>query len=187
MNLLVSNVSRRLVVKDLSAPNTNVSKVMTANLTVASMSDSAMDALSTMVENYFRHLPVVDDNRTVLGVLDIAKCLNDAISKLEKAEERSSTAAEDAVNQMAALQRAGNQQAAMLTLLGPLMAQAFRNKSLPTLCSLLAGRSATIVSPGTSLKNTAVVMAKAKKCFLSKASSSAILLQLIRMYLLVKN
>ena len=77
-----------MVARDLPAGTTNVAKVMTANPTVVSMKDPAMDALSTMVENHFRHLPVVDDNGAVVGVLDIAKCLNDAISKLRKPKKR---------------------------------------------------------------------------------------------------
>ena len=35
-----------------------------------------------MVENRYRHLPVVDSNGTVVGMLNISKCLNDTISKL---------------------------------------------------------------------------------------------------------
>ena len=162
-----TDVTRRLVAKELDAAVTNVSNVMTPNPTVVSVNDPAMDALSTMVENHFRHLPVVDDNGAIVGVLDIAKCLNDAISKLEKVEEQSSSAAEDAVKQMATLQGAGGQQAAMLTqLLGPLMAQAFGGKASPTLRSLLSGKPATIVTPGTSLRKTAVAMAEAKKAAL---------------------
>lgn len=162
-----TDVTRRLVAKDLDAAGTNVAKVMTPNPTVVSVNDPAMDALSTMVENHFRHLPVVDDRGAVVGVLDIAKCLNDAISKLEKAEEKNSNAAEDAVKQMATLQGAGGQQAAMLTqLLGPLMSQAFGGKASPTLRSLLAGKPATIVSPETSLRKTAVAMAEVKKAAL---------------------
>ena len=59
----------------------------------------------TWVENRFRHLHK-DDNGAIVGKLDIAKCLNDAISKLEKSQEKGS-AAEDAVMQMASLQGAG--------------------------------------------------------------------------------
>ena len=140
---------------------------MTANPTVVSLDDPAMDALSTMVENHFRHLPVVDSKGAVVGVLDIAKCLNDAISKLEKAEEKNSTAAEDAVKQMASLQGAGGAQVAMLTqLLGPLMSQAFGNNTSPTLRSLLAGKPSTIVTPQTSLRDTASLMADSKKAAL---------------------
>jgi CBS domain-containing protein len=140
---------------------------MTPDPAVVSMNDSAMEALGVMVDNHFRHLPVVDDGGAVVGVLDIAKCLNDAISKLEKADEQKKSAAEDAVKQMATLQGAGGQQAAMLTqLLAPLMAQAFGGKASPTLRSILAGKPATIVSPSTSLRDTAAVMSEAKKAAL---------------------
>ena len=126
-----------------------------------------MDALGTMVENHFRHLPVVDDSGAVVGLLDIAKCLNDAISKLEKAQDKSSSAAKDAVKQMASLQGAGGAQAEMLTqLLGGLVSQAFGGKTSPTLHSLLAGKPATVVSPDTNLRDAGMVMAEARKAAL---------------------
>ena len=162
-----TDVTRRVVAKNLKPAATKASEVMTANPTVVAMKDSAMDALTTMVENHFRHLPVVDDDGAVVGVLDIAKCLNDAIRKLEKAQEKSSSAAEDAVKQMASLQGAGGGQAAMLTqLLGPLMAQAFGNQSSPTLRSLLAGKPLSVVAPSTSVFDTGSVMAEARKAAL---------------------
>ena len=54
-----------------------------------------MDALTIMVENHFRHLPVVDDSGSIVGLLDIAKCLNDAISKLERAKRKETDVAND--------------------------------------------------------------------------------------------
>ena len=65
-----------------------------------------------------------------MGLLDIAQCLNDAISKLEKinyskGNNTSEEGLKQAVNQQGA-QRA--QGAALQVLLGPLMAQAFGNK-----------------------------------------------------------
>jgi CBS domain-containing protein len=120
-----------------------------------------------MVENHFRHLPVVDDDGAVVGLLDIAKCLNDAISKLERAQERSSSAALDAVKQVAGLEGAGGAQAAALqALLGPLMAQAFGNQTSPTLRSLLAGKPATVVDPTTSIFDAGVLMAERRKAAL---------------------
>ena len=74
--------------KDLPPSTTHVSDVMTANPSCVTMSSSATDAMLTMVENRFRHLPVTDDSGAVVGVLDIAKCLNDAISKLERSQEK---------------------------------------------------------------------------------------------------
>ena len=162
-----TDITRRVVAKHLDPASTGVSEVMTANPTCVAMSDSAMDALGTMVDNHFRHLPVVDDSGAVVGLLDIAKCLNDAISKLEKAQDKSSNAADDAIKQMAALQGAGGAQAEMMTqLLGGIMAQAFGGKSSPTLRSLLAGKPATVVSPGTNLRDTGLVMTDARKAAL---------------------
>jgi signal-transduction protein with cAMP-binding, CBS, and nucleotidyltransferase domain len=162
-----TDITRRVVAKDIDPSSSTVSVAMTPNPTCVSMSDSAMDALGTMVENHFRHLPVVDDSGAVVGLLDIAKCLNDAISKLERAEEKSSSAAEDAVKQVAGLQGAGGAQAAALqALLGPLMAQAFGNQTSPSLRSLLAGKPATVVSPTTSIRDAGMLMAERRKAAL---------------------
>ena len=162
-----TDVTRRVVAKHLPASSTRVSEVMTANPSCVSMSDPATDALVTMVENRFRHLPVTDDSGAIVGVLDIAKCLNDAISKLEKSQEKGSSAAEDAVKQMASLQGAGgNQVAALQALLGPLLSQAFSGQSSPTLRTILAGKPSTIVSPRTTLQETGMMMAEARKAAL---------------------
>mmetsp|Transcript_2111 Transcript_2111/g.4695 ORF Transcript_2111/g.4695 Transcript_2111/m.4695 type:complete len:2680 (-) Transcript_2111:336-8375(-) len=162
-----TDITRRVVAKQLLASSTNVTDVMTANPTCVSMSDSAMDALVTMVENRFRHLPVTDDNGSVVGCLDIAKCLNDAISKLERAQEKGGSAADDVAKQMASLQgAAGNQAAALQMLLGPLLAQALGGKSSPTLRSVLAGKPSTIVSPQSTVQTVGLMMAEARKAAL---------------------
>jgi hypothetical protein len=36
-----------------------------------------------MIEGGFRHVPVVDATESVVGLLDVAKCLHDAISSVE--------------------------------------------------------------------------------------------------------
>jgi len=160
-----TDVTRRVVAKNLPASTTSVVDVMTANPSCASMSDPATDALVTMVENRFRHLPVTDDSGAVVGVLDIAKCLNDAISKLEKSQEKGSNAAEEALK--ASLGGAGgNQAAALQALLGPLLSQAFSGQSSPTLRSILAGKPSTIVSPSTTIQETGIMMADARKAAL---------------------
>jgi CBS domain-containing protein len=162
-----TDVTRRLVAKQLSAASTNISSIMTPNPTCVSMSDPATEALVTMVENRFRHLPVTDDSGAVVGLLDIAKCLNDAISKLERSADKSSSAAEDAIKQMSSLQGAGGAQSALMQqLLGPLLAQAFGGQTSPTLRSILAGKPSTVVSPTTSLQETGSIMADARKAAL---------------------
>jgi signal-transduction protein with cAMP-binding, CBS, and nucleotidyltransferase domain len=140
-NITDTDITRQLVAMHLDAASTSILKVMTPNPTCVALNDSAMEAMSTMVENHFRHLPVVDENGGVIGLLDIARCLNDAISKLEKSKLKSGNLAEEAfLKQAMNTQGAqGAQAAALQALLGPLMAQAFGNQSSPTLRSLLAG------------------------------------------------
>ena len=72
--------TRYVVGKDLLPEDTPLSRVMTAKPTCVTLSDSAMDAMSLMIENHYRHLPVVDDSGAAVGLLDIVQCLNDAIS-----------------------------------------------------------------------------------------------------------
>ena len=162
-----TDITRRVVAKYVDPASTSVSQVMTRDPTCVCMSDSATDALTIMVENHFRHLPVVDDFGSVVGLLDIAKCLNDAISKLESKHESTSNLAENAI-QKAILDQGGDmsQIQAMQGLLGHLISQAFGSKTIPTLRSLLAGKPSTIVSPNTSIRDTGIVMGDVKKAAL---------------------
>jgi len=162
-----TDITRRLVAKQLDSSSTSISKVMTPNPTCVSLSDSAMDAMSTMVENHFRHLPVVDDKGGVVGLLDIAKCLNDAISKLEKSDSKSGSVAQDALNQVMQAQGAqGAQAAALQALLAPLMSQAFGSQVSPSLRSLLPGKPNTVVHPTTSVYEAGMKMAESRKAAL---------------------
>lgn len=161
------DVTRRVVAKHLDASSTLVSHVMTKNPMCVAMSDSAMNAMSTMIENQFRHLPVVDESGGVVGLLDIAKCLNDAISKLEKAQSKSEAAANDALVQAVSAQGARGQQAvALQALLGPLMSQALGSQSSPTLRSLLDATPGTVVQPGTNVIDAAMLMSERRKACL---------------------
>ncbi|KAJ0396718.1 hypothetical protein P43SY_003719 [Pythium insidiosum] len=67
----------------------NVCDAMTPNPKFVDERDSAMDAMFMMLEGRFRHLPVVDAQGMVAGMLRIQKCLYDAITRLEKAQQAS--------------------------------------------------------------------------------------------------
>ena len=60
----------------------------------------------------------------------------------------------------------GAQAAALQALLGPLMEQAFGNKTSPTLRSLLAGKPGTMVSPDTNVRDAGLLMAERRKAAL---------------------
>ncbi|GMI49882.1 hypothetical protein ScalyP_jg5320, partial [Parmales sp. scaly parma] len=110
-------------------------------------------------ENHFRHLPVVDESGAVVGLLDIAKCLYDAISKLEKSSKSggndNSNKVDESLKQMTAnLANVGSAQAqALQSLLGPLMKQAFgAESSIPTLRTILMNKTATVVKPSANVR-----------------------------------
>jgi len=159
-----TDITRRVVAKSIAPESNTVSSVMTRNPTCVSMSSSAMEALSLMVENHFRHLPVINDKGAVVGLLDIAKCLNNAIDKLERVKSKGGNTAKDV---MALFQNSGgNNAAAIQALLGPLLANAFGDEKSPPLRSLIAGRTPTIVTPSTSLREAGFLMAENRKAAL---------------------
>lgn len=81
------DITTRVVARELNLEETPVSKVMTRNPTFVLSDTLAVEALQKMVQGKFRHLPVVE-NGEVIALLDIAKCLYDAIARMERAAEK---------------------------------------------------------------------------------------------------
>jgi len=84
-----TDVLRRVVARGLNPKTVAAASAMTSSPRCVHQDSGALDALEIMVENRFRHLPVVDENESIVGVLDIAKCLYDAVSKMERIENSS--------------------------------------------------------------------------------------------------
>ncbi|KAJ3213643.1 hypothetical protein HK099_007264 [Clydaea vesicula] len=85
------DMTYRLVAESLDPKSTPVSYIMTQNPVSVGSSEGATEALNKMVNGHFRHLPVLEDSVNndeqeggVVGVLDITKCLIDALAKLER-------------------------------------------------------------------------------------------------------
>ncbi|KAK3118142.1 hypothetical protein QOZ80_9BG0694870 [Eleusine coracana subsp. coracana] len=81
------DISTRVIAEGLRVEQTIISKIMTRNPSYVMADTLAIEALQKMVQGKFRHLPVVE-NGEVVAMLDITKCLYDAISRLEKAVEQ---------------------------------------------------------------------------------------------------
>ncbi|XP_027356109.1 CBS domain-containing protein CBSCBSPB1 isoform X2 [Abrus precatorius] len=81
------DIATRVIAKEVNLEDTPVSKVMTRNPVFVLSETLAVEALQKMVQGKFRHLPVVE-NGEVLALLDIAKCLYDAIARMERAAEK---------------------------------------------------------------------------------------------------
>jgi CBS domain-containing protein len=74
----------RVVLEDRDPKSTPVGEVMTPDC-VSAMKDMSMgEALSIMTERHFRHLPVVDENNRVLGLLSIRNLLQNRVDKLDQ-------------------------------------------------------------------------------------------------------
>lgn len=74
----------RIVGLGLNASTVTIDQIMTPNPTCANANSPASDALSLMVSRGFRHLPVLDDNNQIVGVLDITKSYAQQMEKLER-------------------------------------------------------------------------------------------------------
>ncbi|GLU12692.1 hypothetical protein SLE2022_293540 [Rubroshorea leprosula] len=81
------DIATRVIAHEINLEETPVSKVMTRNPVFVLSDTLAVEALQKMVQGKFRHLPVVE-NGEVIALLDIAKCLYDAIARMERAAEK---------------------------------------------------------------------------------------------------
>ncbi|KAL2266708.1 hypothetical protein VTJ83DRAFT_6060 [Remersonia thermophila] len=142
----------RVVGAGLKPTNVTIAEIMTKNPLCARTDTSATDALDLMVRKGFRHLPVMDENQDISGVLDITKCFYDAMEKLERAyasSRRLYDALEGVQSELGATQP---QQIIQYV-------EALRVKmSGPTLESVLDGRPPTTVSVRTSVREAAQLM-----------------------------
>nr|ACL52445.1 unknown [Zea mays] len=85
------DIATRVIARELKIDETPVWKVMTRHPIFVLSDTLAVEALQKMVQGKFRHLPVAD-NGEVVAMLDIAKCLYDAISRMERASEKGKAA-----------------------------------------------------------------------------------------------
>jgi len=142
----------RVVGAGLKANNVTIAEIMTKNPLCAKTDTSATDALDLMVRKGFRHLPVMDENHDISGILDITKCFYDAMEKLERAYSSSKKLYDALEGVQAELGSSQPQQVIQYV-------EAIRQRmSGPTLESVLNGLPPTTVSVRTSVKEAAQLM-----------------------------
>lgn len=142
----------RVVGQGLKSANVTIAEIMTKNPLCARTDTSATDALDLMVRKGFRHLPVMDENQDISGILDITKCFYDAMEKLERAYS-SSRKLYDALEGVQSELGASQPQQIISYV------EALRVKmSGPTLESVLNGEPPVTVSVRTSVKEAAYMM-----------------------------
>lgn len=142
----------RVVGAGIKAREVTIAEIMTKNPLCARTDTSATDALDLMVRKGFRHLPVMDENQDISGILDITKCFYDAMEKLERAYSSSRKLYDALEGVQTELGSTQPQQIIQYV-------EALRQKmSGPTLESVLNGHPPTTVSVKTSVKEAAQLM-----------------------------
>jgi len=133
------DVVTRVVAEGLKPEVTAVSKVMTRNPTFVAGDTLAIEALDKMVQGKFRHLPVVEHGE-VVALLDITKCLYDAIARMERAAEKGGAIAAA----VKGVQQWGQNDIGKSSFIDTFWERIFR----PTLGTLITdGKGAATVSP----------------------------------------
>ncbi|KAK5716644.1 hypothetical protein LTR15_009536 [Elasticomyces elasticus] len=142
----------RVVGAGLKPNSVTIAEIMTKNPLCAKTDTSATDALDLMVRKGFRHLPVMDEDHNISGILDITKCFYDAMEKLERAYSSSKKLYDALEGVQAELGSSQPQQIIQYV-------EAVRQRmSGPTLESVLNGLPPTTVSVRTSVREAAQLM-----------------------------
>ena len=78
------DVMRRLSLSGHEPAQTPVREVMTTPVEMATLDTTPGQALATMIERHYRHLPIVDDDGRLLGMLSIRNVLQARIDALTR-------------------------------------------------------------------------------------------------------
>ena len=78
------DVLRRLSLSGRAPAETPVREVMTTPVEMATLDTTPGQALATMVERHYRHLPIVDDDGRLLGMLSIRNVLQARVDTLTR-------------------------------------------------------------------------------------------------------
>jgi CBS domain-containing protein len=78
------DVLRRLALSGRDPGKTPVREIMTTPVEMATLATTPGEALATMVERHYRHLPIVNDDGRLLGMLSIRNLLEARIDTLSR-------------------------------------------------------------------------------------------------------
>jgi len=78
------DVLRKLALTRLDPQTTSIRDLMTPTVEMATVHTGPVEALTTMLERHFRHLPVVDDSGKLLGMLSIRNLLEWRVGDLSR-------------------------------------------------------------------------------------------------------
>ena len=72
--------ARKIILHDKSSKNTYVREIMTSKVICVTPNRTVEECMAIMSENRFRHLPVIDENEKLLGIISIGMLVKEMIS-----------------------------------------------------------------------------------------------------------
>jgi len=75
--------ARKVILENRSSSGTRVDDIMTQNAITTTCDNTVAECMALMTDNDFRHLPVVDNDDQVVGMLSIGDVVKSTISERE--------------------------------------------------------------------------------------------------------
>jgi len=73
--------ARKVILQGKASKHTKVSEVMTDKVAYVTLDQSIEECMAIMTEKHFRHLPVLDANQNVMGIVSIGDMIKETISQ----------------------------------------------------------------------------------------------------------
>lgn len=75
--------ARKIILQDKSSRETKVGEIMTDKVICATPGHTIEEAMAIMTEKRIRHLPVLDDEQNVIGIVSIGDVVKETISQMQ--------------------------------------------------------------------------------------------------------
>ncbi|KAJ2398564.1 hypothetical protein GGI23_003171 [Coemansia sp. RSA 2559] len=149
------DVAFRVVAEGLDARSTHVRDIATRDPLCVTSDTPATDALNTMVARGFRHLPVCNEEGDVVGLLDVIRCMYEALDRMERAHQSSKAL-------YAAIEGVEKEWSVHSTQMVNFVSQLRERMSFPDMTTVLDGADPVMVGPKTPVMEIARQMRAAR-------------------------
>lgn len=73
--------ARKVILQGKASKSTKVSEVMSGKVVYVTLNRTIEECMAIMTEKHFRHLPVLDDEKNVVGIVSVGDMIKETISQ----------------------------------------------------------------------------------------------------------